>query len=218
MISEAFNKVGKEGVITVEEAKGMETYVDVVEGMQFDRGYISPYFVTDTEKMEVSEYPWKGVELPLACLCHGSSLPAALMSFTSNLAINFTVIGMNVFDDFSHFSFELEYEFVEVAECEENRVVQGESGSLSLPMKPPSGPCRGHPWLIKPKKDRFLMVSVPGRVIQGGLQLSDHSNTMFSKVNYPLPSCSGPPPSASQTSGHATVQARTDRCRLPAFP
>jgi len=53
MIANAFGKVGKDGVITVEEAKGMDTYVDVVEGMQFDRGYISPYFVTNHEKMEV---------------------------------------------------------------------------------------------------------------------------------------------------------------------
>ncbi len=51
LIATAFDKVGKEGVITVEEAKGTDTYVDVVEGMQFDRGYLSPYFVTDTDKM-----------------------------------------------------------------------------------------------------------------------------------------------------------------------
>lgn len=59
LIADAMRKAGKEGVITVEEAKGFETYVETVEGMQFDRGYISPYFVTDPEKMvTVFENPY----------------------------------------------------------------------------------------------------------------------------------------------------------------
>ena len=53
LIADAMEKVGKDGVITVEEAKSMDTYLEVVEGMQFDRGYLSPYFVTDAERMEV---------------------------------------------------------------------------------------------------------------------------------------------------------------------
>lgn len=63
LITEAFEKVGKEGVITVEEAKGTDTTVEVVEGMQFDRGYISPYFITDAEKMQAA------LEEPYILIC-----------------------------------------------------------------------------------------------------------------------------------------------------
>ena len=54
IIAESMEKVGKDGVITIEEAKSAETSLEVVEGMQFDRGYLAPYFVTDSERMEVS--------------------------------------------------------------------------------------------------------------------------------------------------------------------
>ena len=76
LISEAFDKVGKEGVITVEESKGTETYVDVVEGMQFDRGYLSPYFVTDSEKMQTE------MESPMILLY--DKKVSTMKRFTSN--------------------------------------------------------------------------------------------------------------------------------------
>jgi len=67
IIAEAMERVGKDGVITVEEAKGMETTLEIVEGMQFDRGYTSPYFVTDAEKMEVN------LEDPYILICDKKS-------------------------------------------------------------------------------------------------------------------------------------------------
>ena len=69
IISESMEKVGKDGVITIEEAKSAETSLEVVEGMQFDRGYLSPYFVTDSDRMEVT------LEDPYICLLYTSPSP-----------------------------------------------------------------------------------------------------------------------------------------------
>ena len=143
-------------------------------------------------RLEVAEYPWPGVELPLACLCHGYNLPAAILSFSSNLAINFSVVGMNVFDDFSHFTFELQYEFVDVAECEEDRIVKGEAGLLSLALNPPKGPCSGHPWLLKPSQNKFLLISVPGKAMQGGIQSAAHGGLLKQRKGLTLATCGGP--------------------------
>src|ERR1041384_4251128 len=64
IIARAMDKVGKEGVITVEEAKGLDTELEVVEGMQFDRGYLSPYFVTDPDRMEAALEDEVGAQIP----------------------------------------------------------------------------------------------------------------------------------------------------------
>lgn len=66
MVAEAMGKVGRKGVVTIEEGRGSESGIHVVEGMQFDRGYISPYFVTDSEKM-IAEYT--------SCKVHGLCIP-----------------------------------------------------------------------------------------------------------------------------------------------
>ncbi|CAL4068032.1 unnamed protein product [Meganyctiphanes norvegica] len=142
-------------------------------------------------RLEVSEYPWAGVELPLACLCHGYSLPAALLSFSSTVTITFSVTGMNVFDDFSHFMFELEYEFVETPPCDENRIVVGEAGILSLGLQPPPGPCRGYPWLLQPDPQRFFLLSVPGKAIQGGIQGAAHRKLISHNSYLTTETCDG---------------------------
>ena len=69
LIADAMEKVSKDGVITIEESKTSDTYVDVVEGMQFDKGYISPYMVTDTDKMEAI------IDNPYICLLYTSPSP-----------------------------------------------------------------------------------------------------------------------------------------------
>lgn len=140
-------------------------------------------------RLEVSEWPWPGVELPQACICNGLYLPATLLSYSASVTITFTVIGMDVFDDFSHFNFELEYEFVEVEACEEDRIVTGEAGTLSLALRPSPGPCRGHPWLLQPASDHFLLVSVPGRAIRGGLQGIAHGRLVATEDPMPPAEC-----------------------------
>lgn len=143
-------------------------------------------------RLEISEFPWSGIELPLACICNGHNLPAALMSYSSSMTIKFSAVGMSVFDDYSHFSFELEYDFVEVEPCEEERIVEGEAGVLSLQLRPTKGPCRGHPWLLRPSPERYLLLSVPGRLVRNSIHGVSYNHFLsLDKILNPEP-CQGP--------------------------
>jgi chaperonin GroEL (HSP60 family) len=87
MIAEAMQKVGNEGAITVEEAKGIKTELDVVEGMQFDRGYMSPYFITNTEKMTVEALRRAAEELTTTS---GPGLESALARISAEVTAEAT--------------------------------------------------------------------------------------------------------------------------------
>lgn len=143
-------------------------------------------------QLEISEHLWKGIKFSLACVCHGYNIPAAVMSFSSSLTVEFSVTGMSLFDDFSHFSFELEYDFVAVRECKENRIITGEAGILSLQVNPSQGPCRGHPWLLKPRSDKYLLLSIPGYSINEKIEGEPYNSFIPIENIFKPKHCKGP--------------------------